>query len=104
MPAAPFAPRGVNQQGVTSTYRTPQHNREVGGVAGSYHTRRGVNGEPLAVDSLPPRQRDAFVLVHMHGHSGGEAAARLGVSLGNLWIILHRTRKLLQSQLQGKYA
>ena len=57
-----------------------------------------------AVDSLPPRQRDAFVLVHMHGHSGGEAAARLGVSLGNLWIILHRTRKLLQSQLQGKYA
>lgn len=55
MPAVPFAPRGVNQQGVTSTYRTPQHNREVGGVAGSYHTRRGVNGEPLAVDSLPPK-------------------------------------------------
>jgi len=24
-------------------------------VANSYHTRRGVNGEPLAVDSVPPR-------------------------------------------------
>lgn len=51
----PFAPRGVNAAGVTSTYRTPEHNRRVGGVANSYHTRRGLNGEPLAVDSVPPR-------------------------------------------------
>lgn len=50
-----FAPQGVNQAGVTSTYRTPAHNREVGGVANSFHTRRGVNGEPLAVDSVPSR-------------------------------------------------
>lgn len=57
MPAtapAAFAPRGVNQSGITSTYRTPAHNREVGGVPNSYHTRRGPNGEPLAVDSVPP--------------------------------------------------
>lgn len=50
----PFRPVGVNQSGVTSTYRTPKHNAEVGGVKNSYHTRRGVNGEPLAVDSVPP--------------------------------------------------
>lgn len=24
-------------------------------MANSYHTRRGANGEPLAVDSVPPR-------------------------------------------------
>jgi hypothetical protein len=52
--SATFAPRGVNQAGITSTYRTPAHNREVGGVPNSYHTRRGANGEPLAVDSVPP--------------------------------------------------
>jgi hypothetical protein len=50
----PFRPVGVNQSGVTSTYRTPKRNAEVGGVKNSYHTRRGVNGEPLAVDSIPP--------------------------------------------------
>ena len=50
----PFRPLGLNQQGVTSTYRTPEHNREVGGVPNSYHTRRGPNGDPLAVDSVPP--------------------------------------------------
>lgn len=50
----PFRPVGVNQSGVTSTYRTPKHNAEVGGVKNSYHTRRGVHGEPLAVDSVPP--------------------------------------------------
>lgn len=50
----PFRPVGVNPAGVTSTYRTPKRNAEVGGVKNSYHTRRGVNGEPLAVDSVPP--------------------------------------------------
>jgi hypothetical protein len=55
MPAAAFAPSGVNQAGITSTYRTPEHNRRVGGVEDSFHTRRGLRGEPLAVDSVPPR-------------------------------------------------
>jgi len=56
-----------------------------------------------AIDRLPSRQREAFVLVHMHGYSGDEAARRVGVTSSNLWIILHRTRKLLQSQLQAAY-
>lgn len=56
-----------------------------------------------AIDGLPSRQRDAFVLVHMHGYSGDEAARRVGITKSNLWIILHRTRKMLQSQLQGVY-
>jgi hypothetical protein len=55
MAPAAFAPKGVNAAGVTSTYRTPAHNREVGGVPNSFHTRRGSDGKPLAVDSVPPR-------------------------------------------------
>jgi hypothetical protein len=38
----------------TSGYRTPQHNRDVGGVANSFHTRRDANGNPLAHDFVPP--------------------------------------------------
>lgn len=65
------------------------------------YERRQVAGNVMhAVSRLPSRQRDAFVLVHMHGISGSEAAQRVGVSQCNLWIILHRSRKALQAQLQ----
>lgn len=46
--------RGVEGERVTSTYRDPAHNRRVGGVANSYHTRRDAAGNPLARDSVPP--------------------------------------------------
>ena len=54
-----------------------------------------------AIGGLPPRQRDAFVLVHMHGYRCEQAARMVGVTDSNLWVILHRARKMLQSQLQG---
>ncbi len=57
-----------------------------------------------AVDNLPTRQRDAFMMVHIHGVSRLDAAQRTGVSLNNLWVILHRSRKALKVQLQGAYA
>lgn len=38
----------------TSGYRTPEHNRDVGGVQNSYHTRRDANGQPMAHDFVPP--------------------------------------------------
>ncbi len=50
-----FQPRGISGETVTSTYRTPAHNREVGGVSNSFHTRKGPDGKPLARDSVPPR-------------------------------------------------
>lgn len=39
---------------VTSGYRTPEHNAEVGGVKGSYHTR-GRAGDAQAIDVTPPK-------------------------------------------------
>ena len=56
-----------------------------------------------AVRDLPARQRDVFVLMQMHGYSGAEVAAAAGLSLSNVWVILHRARKMLQAQLQGVY-
>jgi len=40
---------------VTSAYRDPSHNRKVGGVPNSYHTRLYADGSPMARDSVPPR-------------------------------------------------
>ena len=49
-----FQPIGLRGETITSTYRTPAHNKKVGGVPNSYHTRRGADGKPLARDSTPP--------------------------------------------------
>ena len=49
-----FNPQIIPGAQVTSTYRTPQRNAEVGGVPNSYHTRKGIDGKPLAMDSVPP--------------------------------------------------
>lgn len=46
---------GLSGETVTSTYRDPAHNRRVGGVSNSYHTRRTADGKPMARDSVPPR-------------------------------------------------
>ena len=49
-----FAPKGLQGERVTSTGRTPARNAAVGGVENSFHTRRGIDGKPLARDSVPP--------------------------------------------------
>jgi hypothetical protein len=38
----------------TSDYRSPQRNRDVGGVPNSYHTRRDAAGNAMARDFVPP--------------------------------------------------
>lgn len=50
----PAAFVGVKGERVTSTFRTPKRNAEVGGVPNSFHTRRDAQGRPLARDSVPP--------------------------------------------------
>ena|SRR5690348_2881979 len=43
-----FRPQGIEGERVTSTLRSPAHNKRVGGVPNSYHLRG------LARDSVPP--------------------------------------------------
>jgi hypothetical protein len=45
---------GVKGETITSRGRSIARNAAVGGVANSYHTRKGANGQPLARDSIPP--------------------------------------------------
>ena len=56
-----------------------------------------------AVQKLPAKQRDIFVLVQMHGYSSHDAAKVMGLSRSNVWVILHRARRMLQSHLHGAY-
>jgi len=51
---AGFAPKGIEGETVTSTFRTAARNKAVGGVANSYHKLRGPDGKALARDSTPP--------------------------------------------------
>ncbi len=44
-----FRPAGINGETITSTFRSPEHNRRVGGKANSFHLRG------LARDSVPPK-------------------------------------------------
>jgi RNA polymerase sigma-70 factor (ECF subfamily) len=54
-----------------------------------------------AIDELPSRQRDVFVLYQMQGCSGEEIAQRVGLSSNNVWVTLHRARHALRTQLQS---
>lgn len=68
--------KGLDGEQVTSGYRSPTHNKRVGGVANSFHTRRDGQGRPLARDSVPPR-----------GMSMAEYARRLQALNPNMQVI-----------------
>jgi Peptidase M15/Prophage tail length tape measure protein len=53
--------------GISSSYRTPQHNAEVGGVANSFHTH-GSMANPGAIDFVPPSSAAlSFAQSHIAG-------------------------------------
>lgn len=52
-----------------------------------------------ALAGLPERQAAAVVLVHLHGHTGAEAAEVLGVSAEALESLLARARRALKTDL-----
>lgn len=56
--------RGLAGEQVTSTFRTPEHNRAVGGVPNSYHMRRDAQGNALARDSVPPHGMSLSAYYH----------------------------------------
>lgn len=53
----------------------------------------------LALEGLPRRQREVFVLVHLEQFTVKEAGELLGVSLGTAKVHLHRGLKALRKEL-----
>jgi len=55
-----------------------------------------------AILALPPRLREAFLLVYVEGVPGREVAVALGVREGTVWNRLHQARALLRESLAGE--
>lgn len=55
----------------------------------------------VALDSLDPEQREAFVLKHVDGRPYHEIAALLGTSIPALKMRVHRARECLQNLLEA---
>jgi RNA polymerase sigma-70 factor (ECF subfamily) len=53
-----------------------------------------------AMQELPPRQREAFLLKEVSEVDSEPLTRLLGVSKGNLWVLVHRARAHLQSSLE----
>jgi len=54
-----------------------------------------------ALSSLTAAERSVLTLVHIEGHSVREAAVRLGFSLVNVKVRLHRARRKLRQAVEG---
>jgi len=52
-----------------------------------------------ALAALPPKKREAFVLVTLEGMSGEEAAEALGVPINTIWTRLHHARRELRERI-----
>lgn len=55
-----------------------------------------------ALDALPPNQREAVELIHIHELSVAEAAERVGIKPGALKVRAHRGYKALRIMLGGR--
>ena len=53
----------------------------------------------LALHTLPVRYRQVIVMREMVGLDTESIAEQLGVSVDNVWVMLHRARKSLQQHL-----
>lgn len=52
-----------------------------------------------AVAGLPRRQREVFVLADVHGYPTEHVARTVGISIPNVWVTLHRARRVLRERL-----
>src|SRR5687767_4581869 len=58
----------------------------------------------MALASLPPSLREAFIMKHVEGRSYEEMADLLGTTVGALKMRVHRAREALQALLEEKYS
>ena len=54
-----------------------------------------------AIAGLPPKLREAFVLVYLEGLPGSEVAKIVGAREGTIWKRLHEARAQLRERLEG---
>lgn len=70
-----------------------------GGPDHAVHCRQLRAAIDRAVAALPPRQKEAFLLKEVSGLDTAQLQGLLGVSAGNVWVLLHRARTHLQAAL-----
>jgi RNA polymerase sigma factor (sigma-70 family) len=76
------------------------------GVAGNDPVQRTADSQFIValgqlLTELPEAHARAFVQRDCWGHDTADICAELGVSAGNLWVMLHRTRHRLREGLRG---
>ena len=66
------------------------------------HAKRLSEAFVSAVGALPARQADALLMREISGLESAEICGRMGISEGNLWVLLHRARAHLRTALQQR--
>lgn len=109
-PERPFAPwwRAIARNAIVDWLRKQGRRREqsLEGVELADESRIASDTEALspelveALEALPPNQRQAVELIHVHGLSVAEAAAQAGVTAGALKVRAHRGYKALRQRLE----
>jgi RNA polymerase sigma-70 factor (ECF subfamily) len=68
----------------------------------SLHVKRLCSAFTEAVGALPERQAQAFLLGEISGQETDSVCRTLGVTRGNLWVLLHRARATLRADLDRR--
>jgi len=109
-PERPFAPwwRAIARNAIVDWMRRQGRRREqsLEGIEPAADEGAATGAEALspelveALEALPANQRQAVELIHVHGLSVAEAAARVGVTAGALKVRAHRGYKALRQRLK----
>lgn len=51
------------------------------------------------LEKMSPQGRKVFMLTEFYGYAAAEISRDLGLQTGNVWVLLHRARKLLKDSL-----
>lgn len=66
------------------------------------HVKRMCGAFTEALGALPERQAEAFVRGEIRGEETESICRKLGVTRGNLWVLLHRARATLRANLESR--
>ena len=66
------------------------------------HVKRMCGAFADAVKALPERQAEAFLMGEIAGVETERICRKLGVTRGNLWVLLHRARAALRANLDQR--